>query len=227
MDDTQVLIARLLAERSIPRNDLLARRALTDDAFREELDRRLAQCGLRLLEHPYADYVAVALLREVEASVFGRKDQWQSNNAGITRDCAALLIVLWALIILPKRERQIGRRAKESADQHDMFGAEKPIPQGEVVSAGISEHTLRSDFGVKLGGKMRVNLNLGVLARLGFIQRRKQTILEGPLLDLALDYGTLAQRVLGGALEDLLAQRAATPAVNVVDDDGAREDAAQ
>lgn len=227
MDDTQVLIARLLAERSIPRADVLARRALTDDVFREELDRRLAHCGLRLLEHPYAEHVAVALLPEVEAPVFGREDHWQSNNTGITRDGAALLVVLWALIMLPKRERQIARRSKESADQSDMFSLAKPIPQGGDVSGGIAERTLLADFGVRLGGKTRIAFNLGVLARLGFIQRRNKMIFEGPLLDLALDYGTLAPRVLGGALEELLAQRMATRTASAVDDDSERKGTGQ
>ncbi|MGH9960448.1 MAG: hypothetical protein ACREBC_25560 [Pyrinomonadaceae bacterium] len=38
--DVQALIARLLAHRALPRDDLLAQRALTDEAFRQELDAR-------------------------------------------------------------------------------------------------------------------------------------------------------------------------------------------
>jgi hypothetical protein len=66
-----------------------------------------------------------------------------------------------------------------------------------------------------------------VLARLGFIQRRNKMIFEGPLLDLALDYGILAPRVLGGALEELLAQRTATRTASAVDDDSEREGTGQ
>ena len=48
-DPVAALIARLLAERWLPREYELASKALTDAGFREELDRRLAAAGLRLL----------------------------------------------------------------------------------------------------------------------------------------------------------------------------------
>lgn len=61
-DSLATLTARLLAHRVIPRQDPLARRALTDERFRAELDARLAAVGLRLLENPYSEYIALALL---------------------------------------------------------------------------------------------------------------------------------------------------------------------
>lgn len=202
------LIARLLTHRALPREDALARRALTDEAFRSELDSRLAACGLRLLENPYASHLALGLKREMEEPAFGGTEVWANNNMGLQRDAVALLIVLWALIILPKRSRQIARQEKEAAGQQDMFQEAKPIPRGDGVSEGIAEATLLADFGNPLGGKNRVKINLGVLARLGFIQRRNKMIFEGPLLDLALDYGVLAPRIIEGALSELLARRA-------------------
>jgi hypothetical protein len=198
------LIARLLAERTIPRADPLVQRALVDAAFHEELTRRLADSGLRLLDNPYADHVAVALAAAVENAVFAHGDAYLSNNAGLARDGVALLVLLWALIVLEKRERQIGRGGDE---QGDMFGAAKPTPR--AASRGISESQLLADYGTQLGGKMRVNVNLGVLSRLGFIERRNKVIYEGPLLDLAFDYAELAPRIINGALADLLPQRAA------------------
>lgn len=205
--EIQTLIARLLAHRYVEREDKLARRALTDEAFRAELDLRLAACGLHLLENPYAAHIAVGLKREVEDAVFGRQDNWLSNNMGLQRDGVALLVVLWALIILPKRERQVARHEKEAADQNDMFAGDKPMPRGEGVSVGVAERTLLADFGPKLGGKMRVNVNLGVLSRLGFVQRRNKMIYEGPLLDLLMEYRILESRIIDGALADLLANR--------------------
>ena len=205
--EIQTLIARLLAHRYIEREDKLARRALTDEAFRAELDLRLAACGLHLLENPYAAHIAVGLKREMEDAVFGHQDNWLSNNMGLQRDGVALLVVLWALIILPKRERQVARHEKEAADQGDMFAGDKPMPRGEEVSVGVAERTLLADFGPKLGGKMRVNVNLGVLSRLGFIQRRNKMIYEGPLMDLLMEYRVLESRIIDGALSVLLANR--------------------
>ncbi len=216
--EIQTLIARLLAHRYIEREDKLARRALTDEAFRAELDLRLAACGMHLLENPYASHIAVGLKREMEDAVFGRQDNWLSNNMGLQRDGVALLVVLWALIILPKRERQAARQEKEAANQGDMFAADKPLPRGEEVSAGVAERTLLADFGPKLGGKMRINVNLGILSRLGFIQRRNKMIYEGPALDVLMEYRVLESRIIDGALSDLLANRGQPDMITVADD---------
>ncbi|QKJ66688.1 hypothetical protein HQN60_08205 [Deefgea piscis] len=199
-----ILVARLLAQRFVLRKDPLARRALIDEVFRESLEHRLADCGLQLLENPYAEHIAVALQPQMEEWVFGEGDAWLSNNMGLPRDGIALLVVVWALIILPKRERQIARVAIGSEDQSDMFGAEKPIEHGEGVAQGISEDALYADFGKVLGGKMRFATNLGQLTKLGFINRRNRMIYEGPLLDLMIDYAKLAPRIINGALADIL-----------------------
>ncbi len=78
-----VLVSRLLAHRVIPRSDALARRALLDDAFRAELDQRLAAVGLRLVENPYAEHIAVALLPAMTEPVFGSGEAWLNNNLGL------------------------------------------------------------------------------------------------------------------------------------------------
>ena len=80
-----------------------------------------------------------------------------------------------------------------------------------------AERTLLADFGDKLGGKTRVNFNLGLLSRHGFIVRRKGELAEGPLLDLVFDYERTARRILDGALSDLLA--GLTPRDDVGNDD--------
>ena len=209
-DDAQVLIARLIAERWMPRTESLARRVLVDEDFREEVTRRLAACGLRLLDNPYATHIALGLESAAEEPVLARNGQWLSNNLALPRDCVALLVVLWALLILPKRERQVSRRDNTETQQNDMFGLEKPIPTGGDVEGSLPQRTLVADFSKQLGGTMRINVNLGLLSRHGFIERHQGVIREGPLLDLALDHGVLAPRILDGALAELLATRAAT-----------------
>jgi len=200
------LIARLVAERAIPRDDRLAQRVLIDEAFRADVEQRLAACGLRLLDNPFATHIGVGLDAAVEGAVFGASDQWRSNNFGLQRDGVALLVLLWALIILPKRERQLARRADDSG-QNDMFGDAKPTPAAADSSRGLPESVLMDDYGRQLGGKARVNINLGILSRTGFVQRRNRIIFEGPLLDLAFDYAQLAPRIIEGALRELLAGR--------------------
>jgi len=144
-DDAQILIARLLTHQTLRRDDKMVKRALSDDQFRAEVDKRLLECGLKLLDNVYADHVTLALHRNVEPKIFGAKDIWQNNNFGLTRDGVALLVVLWAQIILPKRQRQETHQAI-AVDQSDMFDKDNPIPRAEDTSIGISYTTLLADF---------------------------------------------------------------------------------
>ena len=204
-DDVQILIARLMAHQTLLRKDNLVTRALSDEAFRLEIDGRLAACGMKLVDNVYADHVTLALTRDVEPKVFGAREVWQNNNIGLARDGVAMLVVLWALIILPKRERQAAHQPA-SDDQNDMFGTEKPMPSAEDTSIAVSYRALLADFGDKLGKKTRMDMNLGLLARYGFIERRGDDIAEGPLLDLLMDTDVLKERIVNGALYDILRQ---------------------
>ncbi|AUL99675.1 hypothetical protein B4966_05495 [Rhodocyclaceae bacterium] len=232
--DIRTLTARLLANRWLPRNDRLVRRALVDETFRVELDQRLAAVGLQLLDNPYAGHVATALSAEMIEPVFGARREYAASNIGLTRDEIALLVVIWSLIVLPKRERQVTRREVADDGQGDMFGTEKPVEHGHTVSAGIPEASLIADFGPLLGGRSRVkNFMLGKLARLGFIERKNGVVLEGPLLDVALDYRVLADRIIHGTLAEVIARAGhplpATNAFEVADvlpdEDDVEEDA--
>jgi hypothetical protein len=201
-DDSQILIARLLSHQTLRRDDKLVKRVLSDEQFRTEVDARLLAVGLKLLDNVYADHVTLALHRAIEPKIFGAKDVWQNNNFGLSRDGVALLVVLWAQIILPKRERQETHQHAED-NQNDMFGTEKPLPRAEDTSIGIAYKALLADFGDKLGKKTRLDMNLGILSKLGFIERRGDVIVEGPLLDLLMDTDLLKERIVNGALADV------------------------
>ena len=211
-DELALLIARLLTHRVVARSDPLARRALSDDGFRQQLDERLAACGLRLLDNPYAAHLAVCLQSELDEPVMGAGESWLNNNLALPRDGVALLVVLWALIILPKRERQIARASRDGGEQSDKFPGHKPLATGAEVSPGVPEDAVYADFGKQLGGKTRFAANLGRLINLGFITRRNKLLYEGPLLDVLLDYSQLAPRILDGALGEVLARQASQPA---------------
>ncbi|MCD9006021.1 hypothetical protein LDO31_07195 [Luteimonas sp. XNQY3] len=221
------LIARLLAERWLPREDHALRAVLVDAELRDDLDRRLAAAGLRLLEHPYAAHVAVGIAGAQEHEVFGGAKAWSASNLHLDRDALALLVVLWALLVLPKRQRQIARQETErQQEQEQMFADMKPVPVGAELVEPLNERTLLADFGDRLGGKTRINLNLGQLQRHGFIVRRKERIHEGPLLDLVVDYERVAGRVMDGALSFVVAEtRQATLAGNVSGDAASVDDA--
>src|SRR5690606_2620864 len=103
-----------------------------------------------------------------------------------------------------------------------MFAAGKPLPSARSVSPPVSYRALLADFGNQLGKKTRLDANLKLLERHGFIERKGDDIGEGPLLDLLLDYDTLAPRVLDGALSDVLL-RERSAAVEATEDTSAAQ----
>lgn len=207
-DEAALLAAELLARRWLPRQHPRVRRALIDADLWTSVQDRLAQIGLRLIDNIHADHVSVAFLRGVESAVFGEVGLNANNNVDLPRDAVSLLVVLWSLIILPKRERQAARAVSAEGDlQDEMFQAERPMPTAATVSPLVSYKALLADFGTQLGRKTRMDSNLKRLETHGFIVRRGDDIVEGPLLDLLLDYDSLAPRILDGALGDILARK--------------------
>jgi hypothetical protein len=204
VDEAAMLVAELLARRWLPRSHPRVKRALIDAELWQQIEQRLSAVGLRLVDNIHADHVTLALLRATEATVFGETGLDANNNLELPRDGVALLIVLWSLIVLPKRERQSARASADEPAQPEMFADAKPLPSAAQASPKLSYRTLLADFGDRLGRKMRLDGNLKLLERNGFIERRGDEIGEGPLLDLLLDYDVLAPRILEGALADVL-----------------------
>ncbi|MEQ4616487.1 MAG: hypothetical protein ABN482_00385 [Corticimicrobacter sp.] len=207
LDDAALLAAELLAQRWLPRRHPRVRRALVDAELWQSVQDRLGRIGLRLIDNIHADYVSVALLRDAETAVFGEAGLSANNNLDLPRDAVSLLVVLWSMIVLPKRERQAARAASaEGESQEELFRNDRPMPSAAEVSPEVSYRALLADFGAQLGRKTRLDTNLKRLEAHGFIVRRGDVIAEGPLLDLLLDYDTLALRILDGTLGDVLAR---------------------
>lgn len=208
LDDAALLIAELLSRKYLPRSHARVRRALSDSELFAQVEQRLAQTGLRWVDNIYADHVSVALLPASQSMVLGEAGLNGNNNLDLSRDAVALLVVVWALIVLPKRERQTSR-VEPDTDQNEMFSGSKPLPSARSVSPVLSYKTLLEDYGVQLGKKTRLDTNLKLLERHGFIVRRQDDIAEGPLLDVLLNYDVLAPRILNGALADVLVREQA------------------
>lgn len=208
MDDAALLIAELLARRYLPRTHSRVKRVLVDEELFAQIEQRLTQAGLRWVDNIYADHVSLALLPAVQSSVLGDGGLNANNNLDLSRDAVALLVVVWALIVLPKRERQTSR-VDADIPQNEMFGSTKPMPPAMSVSPVLSYKTLLEDYGNQLGKKTRLDTNLKLLERHGFILRRQDEIAEGPLLDVLLDYELMAPRILNGALAEVLAREQA------------------
>src|SRR5262245_11815303 len=201
-DAVRVLVCRLLAHQTLPRTDELVRRLFVDAAYREGVESALRQVGLELAENLYAPYIAVRVARELETPVFedGRGSYW-SNNVGLSGGAMALLTILWSLLILPKRQRQ-----QEVETGVGENGQSPPVqaPDPDVL---VQRKTLEADFGPLFGSQIRFHGYLSELKRRGFIHERRGKITEGPLLDVLIDYSTLAPRIIEGALSRVLAAR--------------------
>lgn len=200
----QMLAARLIAMQWLPRKDEQVTRLITDEIFREDVLARLKSCGLCLLENPFAENVAIGLDESSTQAVMGRDTSYISNTFGLRQDTMALLVILWALLIIPKRQKQINASNEDDGDQLEFFPSPKLVTEGEYGRPVVKLNALISDFGGKLGKKQRININLGQLKRLGFVSQHNELITEGPLLDLAFDYKHMASRIIEGALADIL-----------------------
>jgi hypothetical protein len=218
-DAVRVLVCRLLAHQTLPRTDELVRRLFVDTAYREGVESALRQAGLELAENVYAPYIAVRVVRELETPVFedGRGSYW-SNNVGLSGGAMALLTILWSLLILPKRQRQQEVQAAPDENGH------QPPARVSDPDIAVERKTLEADFGHLFGSQIRFHGYLSELKRRGFIQERRGRITEGPLLDVLIDYATLAPRIIEGALSRVLAARFDQPFSASATDASAAED---
>jgi hypothetical protein len=201
-DAVRVLVCRLLAHQTLPRTDGLVRRLFVDAAYREGVESALRQVGLELAENVYASYIAVRVVRELETPVFedGKGSYW-SNNIGLSGGGMALLTILWSLLILPKRQRQ------QQSEGDVGENAPQPAVRAADSEVMVERKTLEADFGHLFGSQIRFHGYISELKRRGFIHERRGKITEGPLLDVLIDYSTLAPRIIEGALSRVLAAR--------------------
>ena len=203
-DEAAILVAQLLTHQYLPRSHPRVRRALADAELFQAVEQRLSQVGLRWVDNIYAEHVTLSLTKASLLSVQNDSAGMNHNNLELPRDAVALLVVLWALIVLPKRERQASRAGIDDILQNEMFASTKSMPSAKDTSQAVSYKALLEDYGSQLGKKMRLDGNLKLLERHGFILRQQDSISEGPMLDVLLDYDVLAPRILNGALADVL-----------------------
>jgi len=176
------LCSRLLIERWISKR--VARDLLIDDELRAAVARRLGQVGLELVESFTSDYFAVRLKQAIEGDI---SFDW-ATNARLPRGAIALLVVLWAKLLLPKR--------LEPADRSPDAGA--------VPDPTVTRDQLYAEFGRKFG-KTAFARYLGQLKAAGFVREdRAGNLREGPLLDLLVDGVQMAQKLRDSVLWDVL-----------------------
>lgn len=196
----QEICSRLMIRPYLPKADY--KDLIVNEDLRREVEVRLRQVGLVLVDNYYSKYFAVRLADEVERD---SSLAW-STNFPLEKPAVALLVVLWAKLVFPKRTAQ--ERREQPGDNVTMFPGQGPTPEFEQWT---SEAALRAELGKKCGGA-KLPIYLGQLRRLGFIDyTRLDRITEGPLLDLLIDGQQMAIKLKNSALWDVLGRRGPPP----------------
>jgi len=196
----QEICSRLMMKPWIVKSDF--KELVVDEDLRREVETRLKAVGLQLVDNFYSKYFAVRLADEIERDA---SLSW-ATNFGLEKPAVALLVVLWAKLVFPKRVAQ--ERREQPGNVRALFPAAEPVPD---VQLSTSESTLRAELGRKCGGA-KLQVYLGQLRRLGFIEySRFDHIVEGPLLDLLVDGQAMAIKLKNSALWDVLGRRGPAP----------------
>ncbi len=197
------ICSHLLIERWLSKR--VYRDLLLDDELRAAVQRRVGMVGLELVESFTSDYFALRLKRSVEGDI---SFDWATNTRW-SRGAVALLVVLWAKLILPRR-------------LEPDVPAGGQAPSEPVPAPTIGREQLYAEFGRKFG-KTAFARYLGQLKSAGFVHEdRAGNLREGPLLDLLIDGVQMSQKLRDSVLWDLLDK--GLGAVTEGSDDGADDD---
>jgi hypothetical protein len=179
-DGVAAMLAPFFHKGYVARKDA---KGLMNPAHREEAERRLNGVGLTLAWSPYSRYYGLAL-----ADGPGGQKERITNMSELDRNALALLVILWARLVLPQRLAEEGR-------------------EGGVAEPTVSFQALDAEFGKKLGGR-RFEMYVGQLKRLGFLEyTRKDEIKAGPFLDLLGDSNQLASYLRQSTLAKVMREQ--------------------
>ncbi len=193
MNEAVLICARLLREGTVPRSEIPA---LDHPDVRQEVERRLGEVGLVLATSAYSEHVGLRLSPEVTAdSAFDA-----ASNLGLRADACALLVVLWARLVLQKRTAAETRQVpgQSALFAHDRAEAAKGFqPQVRV-------ETLVREFGSAIGSRTHLRRLVSQLRHLHFLAGRGDVIEAGPLLELAVDGEKMIAFIRRKVLSELL-----------------------
>jgi len=196
MDEATRICARLLREGSVPRG------ALPDLDFpevRHEVERRLQGVGLVLATSVYSEHVGIRLAPEVTADTAFDA----ASNLGLRSDACALLVILWARLVLQKRT---AAETREVPGQSALFTREQAAA-ARGFRPRVRLEALVREFRPVLGGRSRIQSLVTQLRRLGFLAGHGEQVEAGPLLELAIDGERMVAFLRREVLAKLLAER--------------------
>lgn len=196
IDSATLICARLLRAGAVPRAELSD---LDFPEVRRDVERRLQAVGLVLATSAYSDHVGIRLSPEVTAdSAFDA-----ASNLGLRSDACALLVILWARLVLQKRTVADTR---ELPGQGEMFTSER-MEAARGFRPSVRLEALVREFRAVLGGRSRIQSLVTQLRRLQFLSGHGEVIEAGPLLELGIDGERMVGFIRREVLAKLLAER--------------------
>lgn len=191
MDAAALLCARLLRAGAVPRVELPD---LDFPEVRREVERRLEAVGLVLATSAYSDHVGIRLSPAVTSdSAFD-----SASNLGLRSDACALLVILWARLVLQKRT---AADTRELPGQSALFAGEQAAA-AKSFRPSVQLEALVREFRPVLGGRSRILSLVTQLRRLRFLAGLGEVIEAGPLLELGID----GERMVGFIRREVLAK---------------------
>jgi len=198
-DVAERILSALHVNGFVPRDEVPE---MMDERVRAEVERRLASHGLALASSPYSGYYAIRLSPRVSTAT---SYDWASN-LNWDANCYALLVILWMKFCLPRRVK----REPEVVGADTFFPEKVPASVSSRRPASITYKELFEEFGRRLGGKIKFETYLRELKRRGFIDyRRKDTIMEGPMLELMCDGELMASYLRESLIPSVLEKKRA------------------
>ncbi len=177
---------------------------LYNESLRRQVEARLDTVGQKLLFNPYSEYWGVGLN---EKTASDDRLEW-SNNFGLDRGAMALLLIIWAKLVLPKRLAQEERQPQDGSVAA-LFPEIEAMPQPRP---SISRDQIMAEFGELLGGVIMTQKYIAQLARARLIKAHGGTIEEGPLLALVIDERLLTEELRREVLLSVLRREASAKA---------------
>jgi len=199
MDAATLICARLLRTAAVPRAELPD---LDFPEVRRDVERRLEAVGLVLATSAYSEHVGIRLSSEMTAdSAFDA-----ASNLGLRADACALLVILWARLVLQKRT---ATDTRELPGQGALFTGERAAA-ARSFRPSVRLEALVREFRSVLGGRSRIQSLVTQLRRLQFLAGHGEVIEAGPLLELGIDGERMIGFIRREVLAKLLAERTAT-----------------
>lgn len=201
MDEATLVCARLVREGTVPRSELAA---LDHPDVRVEVERRLAGVGLALATSAYSEHVGIRLAAEV----IGDRAFDAATNLGLKSGACALVVILWARLVLQKRTAHASR---ETPGQSELLTSHR-ADAARQFTPSVRLPALVHEFGHVLGSETHVRSLLSQLRKLGFAGGRGDVVEAGPLLELGVDGERMVSFIRREVLSKLLEEREATGA---------------